>query len=828
MSAHSCAVPPTRATSLQRRTFRAEQWPRKKTVDIGRNGVSVSADPLGGIYQISSKIENPRYAMMIAAPWHQFKQEDRQNPLKVREYRKHMEKRLQSKQRGLGLRLCVQNGSFTINHIDDSQGNQAQIEFQARKQDLFVQTTIKVQDDGQIIQALQVTNTGSKSRNVPVQLDLSFAVSRASYGQLTDQGEVAMPDSTNVVKIQTGACRTPIVSIVNESLGARVSAHVFFYNKTRNEYIKVDHHLFPSPGRDEDPPCRLLEQGPHEQSLRIAPCETISLICVIRPESILETEGGLPAATRDGCPLSRFLDANNVASPKSFGKDLASHQLFVHDGIDDPLEILQRHLVALEGVNADSKLDTIEATILFANVNYIIGCCSLPISTPGSQSWAVIPDHIALPLGWPRDNYWQLRLLSQFSWHCTEDLFPPRGGSREHKAWEYYAQCLSILRGHLIWLFEVAAVEVEFEDETRYFWRRSYLINGRPKDGTVYQLDTQLYPFLQLCEFYNDRAIVDHQPTNKDLVERIVKTETFSNVLVDVLSRQDPDTGLFMTDETPADDDSRDYPFHLSSNILAWHTIRQLAHLLEDMHEEPLAVIHPRCLLRVSEKILKGIIENLVCECQDGSGELMFAYGLDPSKGPDDPARYRQYHDGNDVPTLFALDWGFLDAGTHKYITSDGPDLRLIWEKTMTWAFTPDPNWTVDPETRIRTPGYNSGYAGNGTEPFHGLGSDHSDGAWILGFFQEWKFAQLVGDTSRESRAWAKIQGSMQWDGTFSEAIDVYDGECTSKTWFSWPGAMIAAELIGTVVEQAKKHSCPNGRVVDDEAIDGFEEGNGV
>lgn len=830
MSAHSSAVPPTRATLFQRRAFRAEEWPSQKTVDIGRNGVSVSADPLGGIYQISSNIDDPRYAMMIAAPWHQFRQENRQNPLKVREYRKHMEKLLQSKQRGLGLRLCVQNGPFTITHIDDSQGNQAQMEFQTRKQDLFVQTTIKVQDDGCIIQAVQVTNTESRSRNVPIQLDLSFAVSRASYGQLTDQGEVAMPEPTNIVKVQTGASWTPTVSIENESLGAGLSAHLFFYSKTRNEYIKVDHHLFPSAGRDEDPPCRLLKQEPHEQSLRIDPGETISLICVIRPESILQTEGDTPIPLCDGFPSPRcLLGANNYVCPKSFAKDLASLKLFVHhNGLVDPTEILRQHLLTLRGVNPNAKLDTTEATILFANVNYIIGCCTLPIKTPGSQCWAVIPDHIALPLGWPRDNYWQLRLLSQFSRHCKKGLSPQQGGNRDDKAWEYYTQCLLILGGHLMWLFEVAAVEVEVEDETRYFWRRSYLINGRPKDGTVYQLDTQFYPFLQLCEYYNNHAIVDHQPTDKGLVERMVKTETFSNVLVHVLSRQDPETGLFMTDETPADDDSSDYPFHLSSNILAWHTIRQLAHLLENIPESPLAVIHPLCLLRMSENVFEGIIANLICECQDGSGELMFAYGLDPSKEADDPARYRYYHDGNDIPTLFALDWGFLDVDNHKGVTSNVPDLRVVWEKTMTWAFTPDPQWTVDPETRVRTSGFNSGYAGNGTEPFHGLGSDHSDGAWVLGFYQEWKYSQLVEDTVRERRAWAKIQGSMQWDGTFSEAVDVYDGQCTSKTWFSWPGAMIAAELIETVVEQAKKHACQHDGPVDCESMDGLGRKNGV
>lgn len=92
----------------------------------------------------------------------------------------------------------------------------------------------------------------------------------------------------------------------------------------------------------------------------------------------------------------------------------------------------------------------------------------------------------------------------------------------------------------------------------------------------------------------------------------------------------------------------------------------------------------------------------------------------------------------------------------------------------------------------------------------HGLGSDHSEGSWVLGFFQEWKYAQIVGDVQREAAAWQKIQGSMQWDGTFSEAVDVYDGSCTSKTWFSWPGAMIAENIVGTVVAQTQDHVSRN------------------
>lgn len=812
MSAHQPAVLPTWATTLQRRTFQPEKWPRKKTLDVGCNGVSVSADPLGGIYQISSRIEQPHYAMMIAAPWQQFDQKDRQDPLAVREYRKHMEKRLEGKQGGLGLKLCVQTGPVVINHLNDSRGSQVQIEYQTRRQELFVQTTLKVQDHGQIIQAHQVTNTGSKTCDVPVRLELPFAVSRASYGQLTDQGEVAMPEPSNTVKLHTGSSQSPVASIENTRLGARLSAHTFFYNSTQNEYITVDQKLFPASCRDANPPAQLLKQCAHEQTIRIAPSETINLICVLRPEDILHSEDGTPIAASALSSFSRFLDGNHSISPRTFGHNLVAQKLFVHDGVVDPKEVLRRHLIALTGINPDSKLETTESTILFANVNYIIGCCSLPIKTPGSQSWAVIPDHIALPLGWPRDNYWQLRLLSLFCRSCSKGIFPRREGNYEDKACEYSTQCLSILGGHLTWLFEVATVEAEVQNKTRHFWRRSYLVNGRPKDDSVYQLDTQLYPFLQLCEYYSDHGTMHHQYANKELVAKIVKSTTFSNVLNDLLSRQDPHTGLFMTDETPADDDSSDFPFHLSSNILAWHTMRKLAGLLGDMSGLSRTVVDPRILTQVTYRIFDGIIEHLICHCRDGSGEQIFAYGLDPSKLRNDPTRHRHYHDGNDIPTLLALEWGFMDAGGEKHPTAHKPDLRRIWEKTMSWAFTPDPKWTVDPTKRFRTSGYNSGYAGNGTEPFHGLGSDHSDGAWVLGFFQEWKFAQLVGDTVREGAAWAKIEGSMQWDGTFSEAVDVYDGQCTSKTWFSWPGAMIAAELIRTVIDQAVKYAAQRSR----------------
>lgn len=350
-----------------------------------------------------------------------------------------------------------------------------------------------------------------------------------------------------------------------------------------------------------------------------------------------------------------------------------------------------------------------------------------------------------------------------------------------------------VLRGHLDWLFNVAKTNVQIGSETRHFWRRSYLINGRPKDGMVYQLDTQLYPFLQLCDY----SKLANAPACATFVNNMVRTDTFCKVLLDALKQQDPETGLFKTDETPADDDTSDFPFHTSSNILLWYTLWQISDLLRN---SGICVdeISPSRLEAAADKVYDGIQTYLICECNDGSGQRMFAYALDPSKPTSDPHRHRRYHDGNDMPTLFAHEWGFL---THSKAVIDLP---AVWHNTLTWAFTPDPAWTPDPRNRRQTPGFNTGYAGNGRELFHGLGSDHSDGAWVLGLFQEWKYARIVGNAKRERSAWGRIKGAMQWDGTFSEAVDVRDGRCSSKTWFSWPGAMIATELVGTLVEKEK------------------------
>lgn len=752
---------------LKKRIFSQDRWPLK-TVDIGANGVTVSANPLGQIYQISSPLNAlNKFGIMVAALWPQFDHTQRTDPGYVREFRKIPENLLLQQSSGLGLDIGRPKGPVVIRPVRGSIGSHVQFEYRIHNSNLFVQTALKVYDDGTIVHASKVTNMDNMEQILPVSLHLAFAVSRAGYGQLTDRGAVDMPDPSNVLKSFRDTNGAAVLSVENRSLGGRVSTYIAFYNETMEQYIEVHDPLHVQQALQQDPPHR-----PGEipiQEIRLGPGETLKLAVLFRPESILSSD--------QFAPFPETMTANQIAPDVLF-----SHQ----DGLFNSVDIGNRHFEELSGLNRDTT-ETIESTILWANVNYILGCCCVPMSGPLGVGICCVADHFALNLGWPRDNYWQMRLLRRLDSIKLARLLP----NNPETASQYDGKIRGALTYHLMWLFQMAVTQIEIDGEVRHFWRRSYLVNGQPKDGEVFQLDTQCYPFLELCEYFdaygNEHGI-------SSVIEHILGTDSFKNILWDLLSRRDRATNLFSSDETPADDDLGDYKFHLSSNILLWHTLCKLSELLSypQFKQHATRAINDETLMGLAATIRGSILENFR-SCQQTRPDIL-AYGFDPSKGIEDPTQHRHYHDGNDMPTLYARDWGFLQSADHY---GDDPDLVTLWENTMFWAFTPGP----------ASAGFNSGYQGNGTEPFHGLGSDHSPGPWTLGFFQEWKFAQMVGDEARERKAWWQIERSAQFDGTFSEAVDIETGVCTSKTWFSWPGAMIAENLIETVIEQVEQHA---------------------
>ncbi|HET8569603.1 MAG TPA: glycoside hydrolase family 125 protein, partial [Candidatus Limnocylindria bacterium] len=212
-------------------------------------------------------------------------------------------------------------------------------------------------------------------------------------------------------------------------------------------------------------------------------------------------------------------------------------------------------------------------------------------SDVGDGAVALLADHAILPLVWTRDAYFVARALLAAGRRDLVDAF-------------------------LRWCFERAA-----RLDGRW-WPRSSLATGEPKDR-AFQLDQQLYPLLLLAE------------TGGPAAERYRRAA--EEQLDAVLARADG--GLVATSETPADD-RLEQPFHFSSHVLLWKTVRALGR-----DAEPL-----RRLVR--DRFTHG-------------GRFAYAIG----------AGVRHYHDANDLPTALAPAWGFCDADDD------------VWRATIAYAW---------------------------------------------------------------------------------------------------------------------------------------------
>lgn len=296
----------------------------------------------------------------------------------------------------------------------------------------------------------------------------------------------------------------------------------------------------------------------------------------------------------------------------------------------------------------------------------------------------ILADHRILPLSWNRDAYYVATLLRE-------------RGDR------------ALVSAHLRWLFTVA----ERRDGV---WGRSHLANGRVKDP-AYQLDQQCYPLLEAVE--------------------AGEASTYAREIRATLAALDRrrEGELHPTAETPADDPSP-LPFHFSSHVVLWRTLRALAGAGFDVDAE-----------RVRRAALAAF-----------SDAGRFAYATD-GRG-----RYHHYHDANDLPTALAARWGFCGA--------DDPR----WRATIAFAWS-DAN----------RGGYYPG-------PFGGLGSVHTPHPWPLGDAQELIVARTIGDAERRERALRKLERVATWDGLYPEAYDERTGAVRSRHWFAWPAAVIALE----------------------------------
>jgi len=349
-----------------------------------------------------------------------------------------------------------------------------------------------------------------------------------------------------------------------------------------------------------------------------------------------------------------------------------------------------------------------------------------------------VTDHVALPLGWNRDNYWQVHFLTRVDTALERLVDAPTAESLRQSI-------RRVARGHLSWVFRRA-------ERPHGHWHRSYLVTGKPKDGPLFQMDQQCYPLLELSEY------CESYPRDTSFAREILGEGVVETVLEILLSKVDAGSGLVPTDESPGDD-AMDYPFNFSNHILLWHTLSRLRAAVRSVGLEDAAREH-RLLAAIDSLRSLTMHPDRFLVLHDEK-KPVFAYVTD-GRG-----KHTLYHDANDVPTCFAMQWG-LPLSYYE-----------AWQNTMQFALSPSNG---------------RGYCSKGD--FRGLGSVHSAGAWPLGYFHELRYAHLTGEQRMQADAWRRIAGSMQWDGTFPEAVDPETGKCSSKAWFSWPGAVIGSALV--------------------------------
>ncbi|UNK19426.1 glycoside hydrolase family 125 protein [Paenibacillus sp. N3/727] len=366
--------------------------------------------------------------------------------------------------------------------------------------------------------------------------------------------------------------------------------------------------------------------------------------------------------------------------------------------------------------------------IIQRNLDYIVSCCSMPIC---DEYMCVITDHQLLPLSWNRDSYYMMQLLLE-SEKKMEFLFE----DSYRTEWKSLVQ--RIVKGHLLWMFEKA-------DRPLQYWGRAYLTNGSSKDN-VFQFDQQCYPLLELCDYYA-------QFGDKETIERLLPIA--KDVLDMIMAFKHEEKWLFKTGETPADD-KVDYPYHFSSQVLAWHTLQQLSELNKEFS------FYDKDLAEWADQVRHDCIGSFSTL---HNGKELFTY-LTDLKG-----NFQKYHDANDLPAVYAPMWGFCSQD----------DTR--WIHTMEFGFSED----------------NKGgfYPGR----YGGLGSVHTPHPWPLGDAQELLFSDVMKDEVRRDRIFQKLMELVQWDGLYSEAVDEETGKVQSRHWFSWPGAVISTVFCTTILD---------------------------
>jgi hypothetical protein len=209
-------------------------------------------------------------------------------------------------------------------------------------EDLQVSTTLSITQDGEAIQTTQVKCRSKTAKDLNYTLAMNVSVNRASYGQLTEGGPLPIPPSKNALKLLEHGRSW---AVVNSNLDALVEGTLTCDGNavTLGTEIQEETVL--------DQPIKANFHG----SIRILPSETHTFRSTYRLRP--GTHPAKQATLRVSMPT---------------------------------------------GSRGQWKLENNEVGLIIKrNLEYILGNCAIPIS---KNATCFIADHVALPLGWNRDN----------------------------------------------------------------------------------------------------------------------------------------------------------------------------------------------------------------------------------------------------------------------------------------------------------------------------------------------------------------------------------------------------------------------------------------
>jgi hypothetical protein len=205
-----------------------------------------------------------------------------------------------------------------------------------------VATNVSVRKDRSVVQTTVLSSTSRETVDVDYTLALNISVNRASYGQLTEGGPIPIPPPRNEFRLFN---RNRTWAVINRNLDAMIQGSLYCDGlEVCIEPLEV-------------------EKSTLGQPVNVAFHGTVQIHC------------GRKCSLTSTYQLHPGSELAKVASPW--------------------ITLVPSREESWKIRNDNMRL------IIKGNLSYIIGNCTIPVD---NYATCFITDHVALPLGWNRDN----------------------------------------------------------------------------------------------------------------------------------------------------------------------------------------------------------------------------------------------------------------------------------------------------------------------------------------------------------------------------------------------------------------------------------------